>query len=51
MIRHWSTFPELRSPKVDGYLEPPYEPIFEDDREIISTLPLPVFCLKKSVAS
>ncbi|XP_046650898.1 39S ribosomal protein L9, mitochondrial-like [Daphnia pulicaria] len=51
MIRHWSTFPELRLPKVDGYLEPPYEPIFEDDREIISTLPLPVFCLKKSVAS
>lgn len=51
IIRHWSSLPELRLPKVEGYLEPPYEPVFEDERQIIATLPLPPFCLKKSVAT
>lgn len=51
MIRHWSTFPESRLPQKDGYLEPPYEPIFEDERQLIAELPLPVFCVKKAAAS
>lgn len=50
MIRHWSAIPEERLPKVEGYLEPPYEPVFEDERKIINELPLPAFCIKKSSA-
>lgn len=43
MVRHWTAVPEARLPKVQGYLNPPYEPIFEDERETISSLPLPSF--------
>lgn len=51
MVRHWSTLPENRIPHKDGYLEPPYEPIFEDERQLIADLPLPAFYVKKSTAS
>ena len=51
MIRHWATSPELRLPKgtkTDGYMEPPFEPVFEDERQTIAELPLPPFLVKKS---
>lgn len=51
IVRHWPTAPENRSPLPDDFLSPPYEPIFEDERQIISELPLPTFLLKKSIAS
>lgn len=51
MIRHWSTTPESRISQKEGYLEPPYDPIFEDERQTITELPLPAFCVKKSAAS
>ena len=50
MIRHWATSPELRLPKgtkTDGYMEPPFEPVFEDERQTIAELPLPPFLVKK----
>jgi len=46
MIRHWSTLPENRLPHKERYMEPPYDALFEDEKEIIKKLPLPSFCAK-----
>jgi len=47
MIRHWSSNPDLRVHKIKDLKEPPYNAIFDDEQETISSLPLPIFCIEK----
>lgn len=49
MIRYLSSNPELRMPPEEyaKFRNPPYEPVFEEEREAINKLPLPAYCIPK----